>query len=247
MKFYLLILILSANLCLTNPVEAQETHAPSQKFPTTQSLQLIISTDKSFYKMFQPIHLKLILRNISKKEIILFQPDSIHQINSEWTLQCKIRKPNGQEVRIEPEITYSNMPIAKRKNFVSILPGEEIAFSVDINDRLNQNQPLSPWVAIIDSWSHMADKLKSSDFYARKIKGVVGDYLIISGSKNELAVKDLLKDVFNNVGTYVFECEYTNNIVSYLEAKENGYMTSVEVPGCWKGTLRSFSSIEISK
>ena len=190
MNYYLSFSILLINLFFFSMGNAEEIPPAVKQTSPSQSLQLIIATDKPVYQLFQPIQLRIILKNISNKEVTLFHPDSIHQINNGWSISLYVRKPDGQKVRIEPEITYQNMPMVERKNFVVMEPQQEIALSADLINHSNERQDRNPWVAIIDSWSHAADKLKGNEIYVRKLKRVQGDYMFISGSQVELAVKD---------------------------------------------------------
>lgn len=245
MKLHCNILTILAILIFTTAGSAQDIHSPNQKLTDDQPLQLIINTDQPAYKLNQPIHMELTVRNAGNLPIIVFNPDSIHQINSNWNLQCQIKKPEGQEVVLQPDIMFQNISMQSRENFMTVDSGDEILFGVDIVDHMYQNKDSSPWIAIIDTWSRQVDVLKGNDFYARKIKGVRGDYFTISGKEVSLAVRDLLKDVFNQIGKYSIVCEYSNNVSSYLLPKDDKFMDLKEFPECWTGKLISEGRIEI--
>lgn len=246
MKFYLIIFSMLAMLNSTDVVSGMDMVSEEQKSEIVQDLQLIIKMDQKSYELFQPFDLMLSLHNSGQEPIVLYHPDYI-QSKINWNLQCLTIKPDGHEVMLKPETTYSIYFEEKKEDFITLESGEDVFVKVKIGAGMTSSQPYDshPWVAIIDSWNHAEDQIKMTENYLFNVLGIKGEYVYISGRDMSLAVRDLLKNVFNHVGTYPIHCKYENFIFSYRPIKDNVYGETVSVPGSWTGILESYSSIEI--
>ncbi len=213
---------------------------------------------KSVYRWGEPIQVKLSWINTSNRDIILFVPDDIHKNwSSLWELQCKVRKPNGEEVVLRPASFSDIIYTPERRHFRKLAPSETMSLNViftkkepiplNMIDHVSYLQPdkEGDWVGLRDfppkaeQWMTIAD---IRDMF--NIRG--GFYLAHQGIKEIIVMQDILRDVFNLLGDYELTFIYKNmNKTTFGPDVKSSRWRKIVLDSAWTGELTSRVSLRI--
>jgi len=206
--------------------------------PARAALLLSASADKLAYAPAEPIHLRLTLTNAGEKSVQLFQPDSVNRLWPTWSVEGSVRRPDGKECALEPEVRYSLLGVPRLRHFRSLLPGGVM----DIPIAFRSSEPREgTWTALlpISSW----EARQAPRALARR-RGFAGEAAFVgSGHQEFLSLADP-GDLFREKGVYTLRFVYHNKARGCLE-REAGKNLHVPMPAAWTGTLETTLMLEV--
>lgn len=148
---------------------------------------------------------------------------------------------------LEPEIMFAMIPRVRKEDFHILHPGETIHIPVrlEIEGDPLKTHTKSGWVALME-----ITKFESTlppEALKRKYH-IQGEMSYITGGKEYLAIRDILRDVFNLNGEYQIEVHYSNFHNTFLAPNEGtSYLVPVSVHNAWTGKLSEKTAITIQK
>ncbi|MEW6008849.1 MAG: hypothetical protein AB1629_04360 [Candidatus Omnitrophota bacterium] len=226
------------------------------------AMKLIAKSNKTIYKLGEPINIILSLKNVSKKQVSLFHPSifGAPQFPTEWALDCFITKPDGKEVKLERHINLSTYWPISKKDFKVLRRDETFdipikfrplntIYSMNVSEEFEADNSFVAIIVVPREWVNESEEQLRTRF---NIKGAF--YGIRAGKHGEfleLALQDIIKDVFNIEGEYKLKFEYKNYTNYYDpdkdEYEKNPLLKTRTIPNAWTGGLSDSLLIKIVK
>jgi hypothetical protein len=201
------------------------------------SLQLTVQPAQQEYHAGEPMKIGFVLQNIGSGPLLLFQPDTIHEAWMGWEISCTVTCPNGQKVRLVPEIQTARGRMPQKANFRELLIGGMIVIPLPVTESASPDLN-ERWIGLLripkdrEAWPEKA---------LRRKYGIRGSFGFTSnGEEIFIALNDLGKDVFGQPGKYLLECRYVNPHGQIFDT--NGRVLPLSA---WTGTLTAASLLEI--
>jgi hypothetical protein len=209
-------------------------------------LELVIASGDGTWKLGEALAIDVALQNAARAPVVLYHPQSIHMVSQCWQLSCRVTRPGGRDIVVEPEITFASAPLERREDFRELAPGDSLAvrISIQADDPMATHTP-SGWVGLIPISEAESELL--SEVSIKALYGIHGEVFFISGGRHWLAVRDLLADVFNQPGEYLLKFTYTNECTQAVEFREDGTGLLEPVDQAWSGRLTETLVIAIEE
>ncbi len=222
----------------------------------SQDLALELKPSRKAYQLGEPIEIQWGLRNLTEKSIKFFKPDNINVKWMGWDMTCRITRPDGRQMTIEPNIYYSFVPHPEEKYFLTLEPADyHLLENMDLSTQQELPEDARKtetdmvdsgygrWVATFPlslSESEMSNDHLRSQFDIR------GNYYFISTGKDQhLALQDFLVDVFDQEGVYELTCSYRTDYSHASKFDDEQKMALKKVENVWAGTVSDNCSIVI--
>lgn len=209
-------------------------------------LDLAVEPSDSAPALGEEFDLTLRLLNSGQAPLVLYHPESIHKVSDCWSLSCRVTRPGGNELVLEPEITFASAPLEKRDHFRELAVGDAVTVEIHIRaDDPSATHTPSGWVGLIPISETESELLPEKAIKA--LYRIRGEIYFISGGGQWLAIRDLLGDVFNRPGEYRLEFEYENRCTHAWELPEDGTTVWTVIEQAWSGDLSATLVITIEE
>jgi hypothetical protein len=223
---------------------------------SVSALILQAQADKAVYKLGEPISIMLLITNQGTQEVKVFHPDILGKswVGCDWDLQCKVTKPNGATITLEPDMRLQASNSVQAQYFKVLAPGGVLQIPLKfkgnkifdpVRKAYSNDDAGDDWVGLIEIGAHAAN---ISEDDARLRFGIKGDYGFMSGANNYIAVKQLLADVFNAPGLYQLDFQYGNDCNFVSSTDRQGRIDQWDkVTDAWTGKLAASVTFTIEK
>ena len=210
-------------------------------------LKLIVKPDKDVYRLGEIIDINISLKNTGADTLKLYHPGLKDWGWYDLDLTVTVTRPDSREIVIQHEMCYSMIPVPKLEDFRTIEPEGELLIPMRFDSLKGSSYPKrNIWVGLIKISEQEYNDTSMDDL--KNKYSIEGETYYISGKYEYLALREILKDVFDIEGRYVLNFRYENDKGYYLAPdEENKYMKAVEIPSAWTGELSENITIDISK